>query len=456
MQQYTQYAYYVKQQVAYKDHENDTLNVDQGQSNIRYFQTEPDLPTAPIVETVSKTDTGIFIQWYPAVLDKELIEYYKVDVFVQPDDHKVLDSRDYCLNPREDKQISVGVEVPSEPKERNCTFAPVPDNWESSSDWEIDQRIECYRQRDEDIDRRTELSKFLNPQKKYMCEWNDENCPYEYVENENERFTRTVHNVVKKYDIDFEDLFDIFFEPISIEEDIIPEIRENPNFLFTKRFDQAAYNTTIDDLKPFTLYTLHFFSCNRIGCSSYYMHNERTEAAISADDMDFQVLLDPTVSHTVHLDFDEPETPNGLTVAFEINIHDETNMSYTKKCITRKEHYDNNRRFTLTNLQKGKYGFTVNSISLAMDGALSAYKSIIVYNTLAAQTIIIIAFVSIALAGACVAATVYLWRRIRERRRIASLTGSRQNILMCEETQSSRFNVSKMEDDLFDIAEDDF
>lgn len=459
LEQYTQYAYYVKTQVVYKDHENDTLNVVQGQSNIRYFRTEPDIPTAPIVDTVSKTNTSISIEWYPAVADKEFIEYYKVDVFVQPDEHSVLDSRDYCLHPREDRQSSMGVEVTSQStsNEKNCTFKPLPANWESSSDWAIDQRIECYREHESDSDRRSELSKLLNSKKQYVCEWNDENCPFEFVEYKSDiRFTRTIHDFVKNHVIDERNKYEIVFDPTSNEDELIPEIRENPNFLFTRRFEESAFNAAIDHLKPFTLYTMHFFSCNRIDCSSYYMHNVRTEPSMNADDMDFEVSIDPVVSHTVHLDFSEPKSPNGLTVAFIITIHDMANMHYTKKCITRKKHYENNKRYTMRNLQKGNYSFSISSISLAMNGSPTPFKSIIVYNTMSTGAIIIIVIVSIAFAGACVAAVLYFWRRLSERRRIAALAGSRMNILMSEDMQGSHFNVSRTDDDLFDIAEDDF
>lgn len=461
LEQFTQYAYYVKTQVVYKDHENDTLNVVQGQSNIRYFQTEPDVPTAPIVETVSKTNTSISIQWYPAVADKELIEYYKVDVFVQPDYmyREVLDSRDYCLHPREDRQSSVGVEVTSQASlnEKNCTFKVLPANWESPSDWAIEQRIECYREHDADIDRRSELSKLLNTRKHYVCEWNDENCPFEFVETENDiRFTRTIHDFVKKHDIDERNKYEIVYDPSATEDGLIQEIRDNPNFLFTKWFAQSAFNATIDHLRPFTLYTMHFFSCNRIDCSSYYMHNERTEPSMNADDMDFEVSIDSAVPHTVHLDFSEPKSPNGLTVAFVVTIHDVANMNYTKKCITRKKHYENNKRYTVTNLQMGNYSFTVNSISLAMNGSPAPPKSIIVYNKLSKGAITAIVIVSLVITGVCVTAVLFFWRRISERRRIAALAGSRMNILMSEDMQGSHFSVSKIDDDLFDIAEDDF
>lgn len=456
LNQYTQYAYYVKTQVVYKDHENDTLNVVQGQSNIRYFQTEPDIPTAPIVETVSKTNTSIFIQWYPAVTDRELIEYYKVEVFVQPDDHNVLSSRDYCQHPREDRQSSMGVEVtsPAATIEKNCTFKPLPANWESSSDWAIDQRIECYRERDASNERRSELAKLLKAKKPYVCEWNDENCPFEFVENENDfRFTRAIHGLVRNH-VDERNKYDVVFDSISSEDELI---RQNPNFLFSRRFEETEFNATIDHLKPFTLYTMQFFSCNRIGCSSYYMLNERTEPSMNADDMDFEVSVDSAMSHTVHLDFTEPKLPNGLTVAFTITINDVANMNDTKICITRQKHYENHNRFTLTGLRKGNYSFSVSSISLAMNGSPTPLKWIFVRNTLSIGAIIIIGIGSLAITAATAAVILYFTRRFSERRRVAALAGSRMNILMSEDMQGSRFSVARRdEESLSEMVEDEF
>lgn len=459
LEQFTQYAYYVKTQVVYKDHENDTLNVVQGQSNIRYFRTKPDVPTAPIVETASKTNSSITIEWYPAVTKKELIEYYKVDVFIQPDDHRVLDSRNYCLHPREDRQSSIGVEMTSQSAVNvsNCAVKPLPVNWESATDWAIDQRIECYREHEEDNDRRSEISKLLNSRKQFVCEWNDENCPFEFVENDNNiRFTRSVHDFVRKQDIDERQNYEVVFEPVANEDEVIPEIRKNSNFLFTKRFHQLESNSTIEHLKPFTLYTMHFFSCNHVDCSSYYMHNERTEPSMNADDMDFEISVDPSASHTVHLDFSEPKTPNGLTVAFIVNIHDLAKMNYTKKCITRKNHYENNKRYTISNLQKGIYNFSVSSISLAMNGPSTPFKSITVYETMSVAVIIAILIASVILIGVCIVLAFIAWSKLNERRRIVALAGSRMNILMSDDLQGSHFNVCKFDDDLFDIAEDNF
>lgn len=459
LNQYTQYAYYVKTQVVYKDHENDTLNVVQGQSNIRYFQTDPDFPTRPIVETVSKTNTSIFIQWYPTVADRELIEFYKVDVFVQPDDHNVLSSRDYCQHPREDRQSSMGVEVTSQAatSEKNCTSKPLPANWESSSDWAIDQRIECYRERDANNDRRSELDRLLNAKKPYVCEWNDENCPFELVENENDaRFTRSIHDLVENK-VDERNKYVFVFDPTPGEEELTPEIRTNPNYLFSMRFEPAAFNATIDHLKSFTLYTMHFFSCNYIGCSSYYMLNERTEPSINADDMDFEVSLDPAVAHTVHLDFTEPKLPNGLTVAFTITIHDVVSMNDTKICITRQKHYENHNRYTLTNLRKGNYSFSVSSTSLAMNGSPSPIKWIEVRNSLSIGAIIFIGIGSLAITAASAAVILYFTRRFSERRRVAALAGSRMNILMSDDMQGSRFSVIRNdEESVSEMVEDEF
>lgn len=71
----------------------------QGQSEIRYFRTQADVPTKPFVQTHSKSHDSLTLVWQP-IFDNELIDYYRMDHFIQPDEHAVLDARDYCQNPR--------------------------------------------------------------------------------------------------------------------------------------------------------------------------------------------------------------------------------------------------------------------------------------------------------------------------------------------------------------------
>lgn len=84
----------------------------QGQSNIRYFKTKPAAPNYPVVHTVSKTNTTLHLAWYP-ILDNDLIEQYRVDVFIARDNHQDLDMRNYCTDPRIDKHVSHAVQLPT-------------------------------------------------------------------------------------------------------------------------------------------------------------------------------------------------------------------------------------------------------------------------------------------------------------------------------------------------------
>lgn len=62
--------------------------------------------------TLSKSHDSLTLVWH-SIVDNQLIEYYKVDYFVQPDEHDFLDSRDYCVNPRIEVNVGIESETPS-------------------------------------------------------------------------------------------------------------------------------------------------------------------------------------------------------------------------------------------------------------------------------------------------------------------------------------------------------
>lgn len=333
--QYTQYAFYVKTQVVLKDHENDVLKVVQGQSEIKYFTTLAKVPTAPVVETKSKTNTTIFISWYPSVLEKELIEYYQVNLFIQPDLHDVLDSRNYCIYQREYVQVSDVVSHSFDKKE-NCS-STLKDSFESR----IQNKTYCAKHR-------AEMTKYFENKELNGCQQDDKQCNEEHINND--RFTRGIHDLIRLHgDANLE---------LETPKELISEIVESQHFLYSRTFGPTAYNATIDGLLPYTLYTMQFFACNSINCSLYFMHNERTDSSVYADNVQLIVSLDPTIANTVHLDFSEPKTPNGLTVAFQIDKNDLGTLSITTTCITRKQHYDNQQRCVMSESLRRKKDFS--------------------------------------------------------------------------------------------------
>lgn len=315
--QHTQYAFYVKIQVVPKENEGNALNVSQGQSEIKYFKTKYDIPTYPNVETYSKTSNTITLNWFPIASEPEKVDYYKVDIFRQPDEHSFLDTRNYCTEPRVDVHVSRGVEIASETKTPAC--AAEFEQWRKShydsddleNEWQLHRNAICSNRNPMNVDHQTEMIKFLGN-----------------ANSDSLRFKRQIHNFVNADNDTFEMDGSQFGE----------------HYLKTLTFSNTQFKATITNLLPFTTYIFLFFSCNDI-CSTYEFHFERTNSAREADEISKVIVSkDPYDLHRVYVDFDEPKTPNGLTVAFNIEKFDWTNFDTTIDCLTRKQHYDNGKR----------------------------------------------------------------------------------------------------------------
>lgn len=440
---FTQYAYYVKTQVVSKIHEERVMNIVQGQSEIKYFKTKPNVPSTPEVETVAKTNNSITIRWSSAA-EREHIEYYKLILFIQRDDRAFLDTRNYCHNPRKDVHVSIGTEV-KHPNDThtNCT-------------------IDCSRRNDHERsdDIRLEILKFIENRFSNGCPWGDKECISDAGSNNVYRLERATN----------QDLLN--------NDDAVVGQSQRVQLVIV---NATETNTTVGELLPYTLYTMHFFACNNISCSEYFMHSERTESSIYADRVNFDLSLDSTVANTVHLDFTEPETPNGLTVAFHIDKHDLANFSQSTTCITRKQHYSSGKRwngflsldfaacfnailfslsrFSFTNLNRGQYSFRIRSISLALNGDYTEYKYINVTSVVSVKSSIFIVLTTLVIALSMTFIVYHHIIKWRGRRQVGDLNTSRQNLIENDAIAGSfRFADMRNEDDNdeehFGIAEE--
>lgn len=326
--QNTQYAYYVKTQVVPTINEEMLNFTGQGQSNIEYFTTEAAVPYRPEVRTLSKTHNSLTLGWHP-LEDNELINSYRVDYFIQPEEHDFLDSRDYCLNPR--VEINVGIETSDTSSTMLQTCTAEYENWRLQNPnvedpeygWRMYRKAECAAQahkRSINGDVPIQMMNYIDNHKSASTDHND----FETI-----RFSRQIHD----------------FLSARGNNDNIGEPDFGTNYITRIEFSKFQLKETFAGLYPYTMYVFQFFSCLRPNnCSAYFLHYDRTEALTSADNIDLNVVIDPYDSNRVHLDFTEPKHPNGLTVAFQIEKNDLSNFNVTLTCITRKQHYDNGKR----------------------------------------------------------------------------------------------------------------
>lgn len=331
--QNTQYAYYVSAQVENKDAKGYRLNVTQGLSEIGYFTTTAEKPDTPVVNTVSKTHNSLTLKWYPREThQRDLIRYYSVDIFMQPD-NELVDERDYCQHPREDHHIDIGRHEPVQlPKcaipemltDNDGGDVPLPQ--QNMSTAELAERrhkrkMECLLWRERHTFEYS-IVRYLSGHENDPCDPDDERCEGEF---DSHRFKRDLDNIMKRQ-----------AAAGQIESAGTNKI-DTIYHIGTKTFASDERVGVIERLQPYTLYTMQFFSCND-ECSPYYLHNERTGIDPAADNVSFDLERDQKLYHTVHLSFTNPKNPNGLTVAFVIEHHDMHTNNRTETCITIKEH----------------------------------------------------------------------------------------------------------------------
>lgn len=347
--QNTQYAYYVKTQVVPNENEEQLNLTSQGQSDIKYFRTEADVPSMPFVQTLSKSHDSLTLIWQPFFVN-ERIEYYRLDYFIQPEEHDVLDERDYCENPR--VEFNTAIEPsdqrpsPSDPK-LNCKAEY--ERWrlrnldvtDPENAWRKYRRAECAA-RPAHIAKGESTVQAMSYIESYplnLCELlGDGKCAIQ-SDFESLRFARRIHDLVTTNDNNDNKSSSAAMNPIDEEPNY------GANYMGRIEFPNTVQRTTIDHLKPYTMYVFKFYSCMRPkNCSKYFLYYDRTDAAATADNIDLEVMADPYETNRVYLDFDEPKQPNGLTVAFQIEKHDLSNFKVTTACITRKQHYDKGKR----------------------------------------------------------------------------------------------------------------
>lgn len=343
--QHTQYAYYVKTQVVPIDNEELLNLTSQGQSNIEYFKTKADVPTQPFVQTYSKSHDSLTLIWQP-FFDNELIEYYRMDYFIQPDDPAVLDARDYCKNPR--VEINTAIEAneqhPFPDAKLSCKAqyehwrlrnldVPDPENA-----WRRYRKAECAAHPTQNGESTMQATKYIENYPLNLCDLlGGGKCALQ-SDFESLRFSRQIHNfIMTSHGSD------------STNRNLMNQMNEEPNFgvnyMGRMEFPNSVQKTTINGLKPYTMYIFQFFSClSTKNCSGYFLYYDRTDALATADNVELTVTTDSYDTNRVHLDFNEAKQPNGLTVAFEVEKHDLSNFKVTVFCITRKQHYDNGNR----------------------------------------------------------------------------------------------------------------
>jgi len=330
LRQSTQYGFYVRSYIS----ESPEQHV--GQTEVLYFKTKPNRPLPPLLQVVNKNETSLTVKWYVSAKEKDMIEYYLLNIFIQPDDYKYLDQRNYCLEPI----VMAEVEKSFSPPEG------IPDCCVTDVFKELDMFVFMH----------TLYGRSKN------CNENSTapECRNIYISRA-KRFIPIKHTTKKGV---FEKVVNYDKQPMTyvrqksivkrqlLLNDELPFYKgENdevtvavPNELVPFKIPASYNNFTIKNLKPYTLYSMEFYACTEEHkCSVYYFISERTMALESVDEIEM-ILINSSLSEgSIQFYVKEPKSPNGVIVGYNFmytfhSMYDQTEINW---CVTRKDHAAN-------------------------------------------------------------------------------------------------------------------
>ncbi|XP_058818832.1 insulin-like growth factor 1 receptor [Topomyia yanbarensis] len=340
----TRYAYYIKTYVADNSHNITERRI--GKSDVHYFMTKIAKPTPPLkVYTIRKTDHSITFAWKILKAEINLVLRLHVDVFIQPDDHHILDQRDYCIYPRTvEDRFQYGETCSAEICcSEDEVLSDVPDISDTESDI-FERRKRSLTETPIGADTEDHISDNFQAKMFFLTDTTSSNP--------------TISKRRRKR-----------------------ETEDLRNRVYFHNFHADNKEFTVSNLLPYTYYTFQLFACSAkefAYCSPYSIYSDRTEPSVTAGQLSVVVSkqLNSASSrdpNSITISFREPETVNGATVAFNVEIKS-FNIPipfFRHDCVTRLQHERAGYRYVFHNLSVGEYAVRAQVVSLAGPGPFS-------------------------------------------------------------------------------------
>lgn len=386
----TRYAFYVE--TANREEESGEIEVasKNGQSTIKYFKTEMDIPIIVDVSTISMSDDTVTVYWSLDPMYKGTIIRYVVEHSIQYDELALLDMRNYCYNPLEFTPSEVrnrtkemeDARPPSKYGKNNCRCPEMSSDagfWEkyiltqtAPNGYEIHQltgqSMLCKHQKASD-----RITDIIN---NYKCGSIDYNLSVDANETDiNQRKTR--------HATDFKVPREFVEEP-TLRPTLQNVTRNNQFHVFSSEFladpnnNISVHNYTFYGLKHHSKYVIFIAACmgkRDVDCGPISMVAQRTAAIAKADDIK-NLKIDIVNNTSVDVLWDEPKEPNGAIVSFTVEYkrNEVANFKPVLECVTRLQHASNHHRFRLNRLHPGRYSLRVRATSLAGDANYTDYQ----------------------------------------------------------------------------------
>ncbi|XP_050076998.1 insulin-like peptide receptor [Anopheles maculipalpis] len=382
---FTRYAFYVK---AYYNESFNSATDLVGLSDMQYFMTAKDRPTSPLhVRTARKNESTITLTWRILTSEQAMVMQYHVDVFIQPDEMRKFDERNYCLDPHQPPRTAqygqaspAAVDICSED---SCC-----------SQFLYEKELEEDDDDDEDEDELTQPDDFFSEQNS--------------MENGGRIGGRRKKRSVKRQGSPSPMNFELSMLKLLKQADTAVDHYErrmrrdtDDEIEFVNRvsyqdFTTDNYEHTVTGLQPFTRYVFQLFACSENdtkSCSSYSLYTDRTNPSPHVDRLHVTIETETatnastvpmTYTDRIVLYIPEPTEVNGLTVAYRVEVQ-AINGPYLKRrseCFTRLQHETNQYRYTVEHLRPGEYMVRAQVVSLAGPGPFSEWMFVRVLEPL--------------------------------------------------------------------------
>ena len=322
-------------------------NTKNGQSKVRVFRTMMDVPSRVYnLSSVARTETSMTLNWNVHDNEVDAIEYFYIDIIVQPDHVELLDKRNYCINPIEQAEYDEADGIP-----------PAKGDTGNEQDHDIPWSEDC-------------------------CEL----CPQHH---------KRPHLLLpeltrRKRDVnDFESILD---EEVNKgpprEESSRPKrsIQDYVNYFGRRNFTGSYRSYTIEGLKPFTQYALQFFACTYLKCSNYEMYTKRTLPSSDYDQLHLVPKSYLVYGDQIVLHFDEPTKKNGAIIDYIIEYRSgDVNLTSHLRpetiCLTRRQHELSKHNYHIIGLLPGFYYIRAKAVSIAGQGPFTDWHKYELINS---------------------------------------------------------------------------
>lgn len=369
---YTQYAYYVKTYTIATERSG-------AQSPIQYFRTLPSSPSPPVaLDVITTSSSELTVKWQPPQEPNGNVTHYVVIGSWIKDDQTILEQRNYCNEPL------VPDKKPTPPTEVSGT--------------EDKQADKCVCE-DDKSNKATELKERLVAA---QIHFEDSLHNLLYIKRPSQSRRKRDTGAMLQDTLGISSLVSLqFVEPSEFGD---PDYQTSPRRYPDKNeenmhlhsperiaapiqleysFRHVVYGKTeivVQNLSHYTQYSISVEACREIvaeepnnttqNCSQKSFQTGRTLSLVSADRVDSSKLVVEVLNEslgTVKLRWDEPLSPNGIIVTYQIEYKNIENPNYSPlvECITRNQFLNNGSSYKLQKLPPGNYSLRVRAMSLA-------------------------------------------------------------------------------------------